>query len=790
MAYDIVDIRADDNTVEARLGGSMPSFNNIVAPMKGDVEHSIKTWLARPYKYLSFKFKTTDLANGELVTLALFSDLMAKPYYKDKLSGFFGLRATVHVRLQVNANRFQAGRLMLHYCPAAVYSVTHENLQRSLTSRTQLPRVDLDVNTDSEVTMTVPYTSSSPFYAFGTETFAGHVGVTTYSPLNVGTSETDCDCALFVHLTDVELFWPSFVTPQSGFTGGRLKNRERNETEEQWADHKPVSSSLVKVSKVFDVLSDIPLVSSYMAPLSWSSRILANVASAMGYCKPISHKADRVAISYLNNMGTGTGYDYSQPMSLLEDNAVSVLSGLGGSDLDHMSLRYPLSIPTYFNGRSWSVSAQSGAVLFSSGCAPTDYDNYQGTGVWQTTPISFLGQLFAYWRGSINITIKFVKTEFHTGRLRFWYSPRGIPNATQSEENYLYSSIIDLKYSNEVTFTVPYMGSTLYSRTTNNDARWGLTIVNELRAPDNVNNAVYVLFEVSAGKDFELAVPRSDGVTYPTTLFFGSGTPTFPGTAASPLIINSVTGQAGDNSLVSLQGNYQDHPVANAPLTVASLEPSKAAIGERITSVKQLISRSTSMMQIYNAAQTTYLNVDAPGCHNVNSTGLSTTLGNQTLFGVIRDCYAFYRGSVNVKVACQDINYPLDILSFTAVTNYTTAVNSDANFCSPPFRGIYQQACPGVVKPAGQDAVELRIPNYSNDPTYRPVFSTQQVQSGFTKNSRIVSFQKYSHNGDFVARVFLSAGDDMQLGLWVTSPLKLIDKPQPAPSDKFYWYGT
>ena len=58
--------------------------------------------------------------------------------YYDKIAGFFAIRGTLRIRVQVNATRFQAGRLLLYYLPTPNYR-NYGKLAGDLYNTTQLP---------------------------------------------------------------------------------------------------------------------------------------------------------------------------------------------------------------------------------------------------------------------------------------------------------------------------------------------------------------------------------------------------------------------------------------------------------------------------------------------------------------------------------------------------------------------------------------------------------------------------------------------------------------------------
>ena len=43
----------------------------------------------------------------------------------------------------------------------------------------------------------------------------------------------------------------------------------------------------------------------------------------------------------------------------------------------------------------------------------------------EMVPAAYCASMFAYWRGSVDFVFKFVKTDFHSGRLMFVFNPGG-----------------------------------------------------------------------------------------------------------------------------------------------------------------------------------------------------------------------------------------------------------------------------------------------------------------------------------------------------------------------------
>lgn len=84
--------------------------------------HSIIDFLQRPINIQNIEWTTNDNAGKTLMAVDLPLDpIINNSMYKAKCERFYGFRADVELKLQVNAQPFQAGRLLLVYIPGYKY---------------------------------------------------------------------------------------------------------------------------------------------------------------------------------------------------------------------------------------------------------------------------------------------------------------------------------------------------------------------------------------------------------------------------------------------------------------------------------------------------------------------------------------------------------------------------------------------------------------------------------------------------------------------------------------------
>jgi hypothetical protein len=124
-------------------------------------------------------------------------------------------------------------------------------------------------------------------------------------------------------------------------------------------------------------------------------------------------------------------------------------------------------------------------------------------------------EFFDYWSGSIEYHIKFIKTKFHAGRVRFCFVPGAALNSfddiTPEEANELFndcwSEVFDLTTTSEIAFSVPFTNAN-YAATRDGYSGTILgRVENKFVAPDTVSQEVGFMIFHRAGPDFKVSKP-------------------------------------------------------------------------------------------------------------------------------------------------------------------------------------------------------------------------------------------------------------------------------------------
>lgn len=246
---------------------------------------SIKDFLKRPVFLARGKFQSTDTVSTSGFDFGNWPKavISAIPMWTEKLKGYYGLRATLSLRLVANPNPFQQGRYMLCHVPCGgseyntqVWINSHIT---TLVQRSQLPHVEFDLQCDTEAILKIPFVSSKNFYVLNSgvlvEDVISRVRIFPYEPFSTGTGTNFCTWTLFASMEDVELIGAAI--PQSG----------NSELEQVRGKIGPIGLAVRRIKRIADTLSPVPLLSTYAVPVSWAADVISKTAYVFGDRKSV-----------------------------------------------------------------------------------------------------------------------------------------------------------------------------------------------------------------------------------------------------------------------------------------------------------------------------------------------------------------------------------------------------------------------------------------------------------------------------------------------------------------------
>lgn len=581
-----------------------------------------------------------------------------------------------------------------------------------LVQRTQLPHVDIDINTDTEVTLRIPYSSALDYYPLSALADVNRYGcqgvikIFPYSSLESSSGLTTCGYTLWGHFEDVEMVGAAVA--QSGVSSSR-KSKSFSSVEQKSQNIGPITSAALKVSKASSYLYPIPFVGDYARGVTWISDIVKNVASVFGWAKP-SNLAPAMRIRdelglYASNYDAA---DNSLPLSMSLKAEVAHDDMASFSKFDELDIVNFVSTPAYLRTIRWFDANTSGFLLDSWEASPitdTRTDTINGRTTFSFTPCQYIAQNFGFWRGSMVYKFKLVKTDFHSGRIAVCFSPQDqrttFPALTYNNSDFVYREIIDIRESNEFTIVIPYISSRPYKCSNGFDISYGrvyVYVVDDLVAPDTVPSAISILIEHSMTDDAEFFMPQ--------------WRPAIPQLA----VIEAQMGDEEPNALVTTVIGGLSNPKFQ-------LTTSQYSVGERILNLRTFLKRFCSNENI-STTVTTQVGV----YHNfLPFAWPAYNILPEEPIDIAGDFYAqmsmifnYSRGGVRLKFVNSDTSAygittvlePLNLNGDVVDSPHVASANTNNNRDFPAMYAAGRHSY-AVTHPSNSAVTEIEVPMYS-----------------------------------------------------------------------------
>jgi len=749
-----------------------------------NAEQNIKDFLSKPIRLASGAFATTDAGNT-IIAQHIMATIAASSQFgvwTSKLKGFYAARFTMVFRMVVNATRFQQGRYILAFCPsggvggppAESWFVSHS---AKLLQVVQQPHAELDISTETEVVLKIPFTMNQT--AIPITTFFSGEGLwdlgclylRPYSALVAASGSSSADYTIYLSLEDVELYG---AATQSGASrvprNGKSKKRGNiSNVEQDQMGVGPFETGFKGLSLVSDSLSKIPLLSQFAGTAKWASDYAAGVCSKFGWCKPTDicpvTKTKRMIFPNFSNVD---GADTSQVLALSQENIVEVCEGFSGSDLDEMNFSYLTSIQNYYGTFSFATTNNSGDLLQTINLAPADNHMFDTWSDHQTVKamgtLNFVSSFHEFYRGSLIVKLKFVKTEFHSGRIAVAFFPLyGVTpvSYTYDDSAYVNRVILDLRENNEIEFLIPYISTAPYRDVNDPYGFIKIFCVDPLIAPNTVSSSISCIVELYGSNELEFAVPKYNNAT---------------------LYLPTATQSGGDR--ISAKEYVGLKKLGES--TFDEIVSSANCIGEKIVSFRSLIKRPFLWTR-YNAnshvdgsyQQLAYIPFQLTRSYwtgsEINNTGYSDMIDQ------LASCYALSRGGVRHKLVSDTGSQTVIITQLLPTFNNSGII---PGYGSNPVgkihnygtlsvdSAIYGNCATAISRPDLTGGIEVQIPQYQvnhsrvNAMCINPSGSYyNDIRYGAPNLNVLLNFAQ-NDSGN----VFRAGADDYSLGCFVSIP--------------------
>jgi hypothetical protein len=576
----------EDGPVDEEVASSAFDTSFLLAA-SDSLENSVKNFLARPVLMTEFKWLSSDVDLKQYVHLNFPGNWIARPMIKEKLAGFKYFRGTIVVRMQVNAQPFNAGRLIMYFAPFGNTQTSNPTNQQHFGGITGYRHIDLDLSESTSVEMRIPY--MSPLTHIDLVSGKGEMGnvhVIVYSPLTGGDF---VEGAIWAHFEDVSVEMPT-GQPLHGYTAPAVETlyaqsgtgKVNPKGEKKKGDFETLFDAQKTVAKK---MGKVPVIGPIADGIGWLAGAASGVAGMFGFSKPTNPDFETpVHPKFMKHSANYNGQSQAKTLGLDARNAVIQPSGTFGTDEDEMSLAAILQKPVFFNKFFYDASQVPGAELTRFIVAPDYCTSKLVTGAptyiqYNETYLSYMSRLFDLWRGGIDYHFKVVKTPFHSGRIRITFVPGAGLSTDMStvDRDKCYTRVIDIRDLTSFDVGIPYVNNRFWSTIVSAEATFpphesipsGLVVIevlNSLRNAGQSADKIDIIIEQSAAEDFQFGFFNKDNLIFPRR----------PAQAPSPS--ETLVAQIGGDSLFDKQ-------------SFPGFEPNTVSTGEAITSTRQLLKR-------------------------------------------------------------------------------------------------------------------------------------------------------------------------------------------------------
>lgn len=719
---------------------------------------------------------TRNGPNTPIISLTFPQDILSNStFITDKLENFKYFRADLMVTVKVNATPMMQGMLVVVYQPFenVVAAIEGTRSSNHLSGITSYPHGILNLGENDSVTLKLPYCSDEEYFDLvnpGQGEF-GEIKIYILSKLTASALPTTVTVTTIAAFVDPEVHGPFLPTPAAqiykdfGSRKATLKHMLSDMTmtnlRPQAGDNELAEEGskgiITKVSSTVSqlleqnapLLNQIPVLNTIVPELTWAARIVNRVASSFGFSKPNSvAQLERYTFMPGHGMSNVEGMDASYNMAAIPDPRIDCTDAIPSS-LDEMSFAY-IYARKYVTHASinWAVadladnslhSHLNTAITLSPSLTTGPHTIYGGVG-------EFLASQFVYWRGSIEYEFHVVKTRFHTGRFLIqFHTGTEVPGIADVDK--VITQICDISKQSVFKIVIPYIANYPYCHTFGTaggqDGRSStgtlfLTVLNELKAPDTVAQYVDIVMYKNYGTDFELAgmMPAA----FVTRTAPALSLPNKKVGKARKLVV-----QAGDDIVQSNSTMLDNLTVLNIDSFIPnrSLQLSTSCIGEKLTSVRQMIKRFGGVSNATFNTATTAVNINLNPA--LNYTGVGSVYAPCAVMSYI---YRFMAGGVRAKVAF--------------IEAQTTHIEARFNAVQGPL--VLDGSGPQVSFTKHNDLLELEVPYYSNT-RLRVIGETQ------FKNVTLI----YKAAQTTLPDVYLAGADDLNYNFLVGPPAWIVD---------------
>lgn len=222
----------------------------------------------------------------------------------------------------------------------------------------------------------------------------------------------------------------------------------------------PISKVASSVASVSQKLEDVPILGPFAKVTSFGSKLIGGIASLFGFTNiPVIEDVRPFKDVPFHAFANA---DISVPMEKLCIDPKNELTidprTVGLPPQDELAIDYICKKKCFLTYYDWGQTEIKGDYFMGFNIGPTfnEYKSITGGQELYMVPMAMLASMFSNWRGEIVITLKLVKSQYHTGALQVCYDPVGSPFNNNDNSSEIQTKIFDISDNDEVQFRIPW----------------------------------------------------------------------------------------------------------------------------------------------------------------------------------------------------------------------------------------------------------------------------------------------------------------------------------------------
>lgn len=448
------------------------------------------------------------------------------PSIKRKIDNYAWIRCDLHIKVVVNASPFYYGAFLMSYQPlkgelnSAPVDTTagDKNVQYS-----QLPHVYIYPQNSQGGELICPFLATTEWLDLGSSSKLNNFGtlnLTSIVPLtyaNAGVA-SDIDITFYAWAENVQL---------AGLTVDLAVQSKDNEYKKDGVISKPASA----LARASGMLSNLPYIGPFATATSIGSDAVASIANLFGYTK-VPCVTDTLPTKNLpfRAMAVSDISDPTEKLSLDSKNEITINNQcIGDPTVDNLIISDFIQRGSFLTSFTWTAASSIDTLLWNSYINPymSVVTSQAQQDVINPTPMWVVANMFEYWRGDMIFDFKVICSQYHRGRLRFSWDPKGDIANTADATSEVYNHVVDICDSTNISIRVPYSQRVAYCKvpalpTANmfhtsplaadhSDTVNGILTVRVLTEQTSpVNSAdITVLVSVRGAENMEFAAPKA-----------------------------------------------------------------------------------------------------------------------------------------------------------------------------------------------------------------------------------------------------------------------------------------